>query len=101
MAAPKRVKFELKNRNWNSLNQMMNSSDDLQGKLDKAAVKIQKATKKNVAATGSSSAKWLADKAKVEKGNPNSAVKIAVRFVSLPGIGFEMRYNSLRKGAGF
>lgn len=91
-------RFKLEGGNWNSLNKMMNESTYLEGMLDDGAKKIYDTAKGVIDTTESTSAIWMYEALKIEVAEPTAEVGIKMRFISIPSIGFEMRFSPLKKG---
>lgn len=91
------VKLELTNRNWDSLNAILNDSPELSGMLDSIQKSIMQDTLANIAGSGSRLSAFTATNATTGRLEPNSGNKVRQRFVNIPGVGFETRYSPLSK----
>lgn len=90
-----RSKFKLIQNNWNSLNDLMNDSPELQKMLNKAAGDIYQDTLAALDAIDSPKAGWVKENAEFTIAAPTEDNKLIMRFISIPGVGFEMRYSPL------
>jgi hypothetical protein len=85
--------FRLLGGGWNSLNDMLNESSELQSMLDEATDKIFNETVSNL--EGLNAPDYIKNRTKKTTLEPNQNTKIRVRLVSVPNAGYEMNNTPL------
>lgn len=91
------MKFKLTNGSWDSLNDVLNESSELQAMIDAAAEEIYRDAMKNIKESGSSNADFMETALQNNAAAPGAGVGVKVRFVSLPSVGFEMKFTPLSR----
>lgn len=90
--------FKLEGGNWNSLNKLLNESPELERMTDDAARSILESAQNEMASMEGSFADFNYFGAEIYDAPPTPEVGIKMKMVSIPSIGFEMRFNVLKKG---
>jgi hypothetical protein len=89
------VKVKLVGNNWDTLNPILNNSVILNNMLDSAMIDIAGKVGANIDSTGSKSAERMKLNLRSNTKEPNKETGIRMRFISIPGTAFEMKYSVL------
>lgn len=89
------IKVKLVGNNWDSLNTVLNNSVVLNNMLDDEMDKLETKLISNIDASGSKAATRMKANIRKNTREPNKNTGIKMRFVSIPGTAFEMKYSVL------
>jgi hypothetical protein len=89
------VKIKLIGNGWDSLNPILNNSTVLNNMLDEEMDKLEKKLISNIDSSGSEAATRMKVNIHKNTREPNKNTGIKMRFLSIPGTAFEMKYSVL------